>query len=335
MQNSWHDSEMLSLSPRTHTSPSLSLVIPAFNEGHHLATFVAQLLSTLDHELPALEIIIVNDGSTDHTGAVLQNLCANDPRIVGVNLSRNFGKESALSAGLENAKGDAIVLMDADGQHPPSLVLTMLEHWRQGYDVVYAVRRTRSDQTQLQVYLTGLFYRLINWGNRVQIPSDAGDFRLMSRQVVTAINSMPERNRFMKGLYAWVGYPSIALDYTPLSRVEGVSKFGLRGSFALAVTGIVAFSVAPLRLLSIVGFLLSIGAMCYGSWVVFEYFFYGIDVPGYATIVVGLMFFCGIQMLSIGVLAEYVGRIYEEVKQRPKYLIAKKTGRGLQDTTNH
>ena len=151
----------------------------------------------------------------------------------------------------------------------------------------------------------------------------------MSRPVVDSLNALPERNRFMKGLYAWVGYPSIALDYNPLNRAQGTSKFGFRGSLALAVTGIVAFSVAPLRLLSLVGFFLSIAALCYGSWVVAEYFLYGIDVPGYATIVVGLMFFSGIQMLSIGVLAEYVGRIYEEVKQRPQYLVAKRTGQGL------
>jgi glycosyltransferase involved in cell wall biosynthesis len=304
-------------------------VIPAYNEAHHLATLVGQLLSSLDHEISRLEIIIVNDGSSDHTPAVLHNLCQNDARIVGVNLSRNFGKEAALSAGLELAQGDTVVLMDADGQHPIPMVLTMLSHWRQGYDVVYAVRQTRSDQRQLQIGLTKVFYKLINWGNRVKIPADAGDFRLMSKAVVDAINAMPERNRFMKGLYAWVGYPSIALDYRPLERAQGVSKFGFRGSFSLALTGIVAFSVAPLRLLSLVGSVLALASILYGTWVIFEYFHYGIDVPGYATIVVGLMFFCGVQMLSIGVLAEYVGRIYEEVKQRPKYLIANKLGRGL------
>jgi glycosyltransferase involved in cell wall biosynthesis len=304
-------------------------VIPAYNEAHHLATLVGQLLSSLDHEISCLEIIIVNDGSSDHTPAVLHNLCQNDSRIVGVNLSRNFGKEAALSAGLELAQGDTVVLMDADGQHPIPMVLTMLSHWRQGYDVVYAVRQTRSDQRQLQIGLTKIFYKLINWGNRVKIPADAGDFRLMSKVVVDAINAMPERNRFMKGLYAWVGYPSIALDYRPLERAQGVSKFGFRGSFSLALTGIVAFSVAPLRLLSLAGSILALASILYGTWVIFEYFHYGIDVPGYATIVVGLMFFCGVQMLSIGVLAEYVGRIYEEVKQRPKYLIANKLGRGL------
>ncbi len=322
---------MHSLLPRSNAPLSLSVVVPAFNEAHYLATFINELISTLDHEINDLEVIVVNDGSSDHTQAVLTNLCSTDARIVGLNLSRNFGKESALSAGLDTAQGEVVVLMDADGQHPPHLVLTMLEHWRQGYDVVYAVRKTRSDQTHLRISLTRIFYKLINWGNRVKIPLDAGDFRLMSRRVVDSITSMPERNRFMKGLYAWVGYPSIAINYTPLNRVYGVSKFGFNDSFALAVTGIVSFSVAPLRMLTFLGFLLSFAAMCYGCWVVFEYFFYGINVPGYATIVVGLMFFSGIQMLSVGILAEYVGRIYEEVKRRPKYLVAQKTGHGLKD----
>jgi polyisoprenyl-phosphate glycosyltransferase len=317
------------LAPRTLATPSLSLVIPAFNEAHHLATLISQVLSTLDHEISALEIIVINDGSTDHTPAVLHNLCSAEPRIVAIHLSRNFGKESALSAGLDAAKGDVVVLMDADGQHPIPLILTMIEHWRQGFEVVYAVRKSRSDQSAAQIKLTQLFYTLINWGNKVQIPADAGDFRLMSRPVIEALNSMPERNRFMKGLYAWVGFPSIALDYTPLDRAQGRSKFGFKGSLALALTGMVAFSVAPLRLLSLLGFALSLAAMGYGSWVIAEYFLYGIDVPGYATIVVGLMFFSGIQLLSIGVLAEYVGRIYEEVKQRPKYLVSKKLGQGL------
>ena len=251
---------MHSLLPRSNAPLSLSVVVPAFNEAHYLATFINELISTLDHEINDLEVIVVNDGSSDHTQAVLTNLCSTDPRIVGLNLSRNFGKESALSAGLDTAQGEVVVLMDADGQHPPHLVLTMLEHWRQGYDVVYAVRKTRSDQTHLRISLTRIFYKLINWGNRVKIPLDAGDFRLMSRRVVDSITSMPERNRFMKGLYAWVGYPSIAINYTPLNRVYGVSKFGFNDSFALAVTGIVSFSVAPLRMLTFLGFLLSFAA---------------------------------------------------------------------------
>jgi glycosyltransferase involved in cell wall biosynthesis len=248
---------------------------------------------------------------------------------VGINLSRNFGKEAALMAGVDAARGEVVVLMDADGQHPVSLVADMLQRWREGSDVVYAIRRTRDDQSALHAGLTGLFYTLINMGNRVKIPPHAGDFRLMDRQVVDALKALPERNRFMKGLYAWVGFASTAIDYEPLPRAAGESSFGLRGSFALALTGVLAFSIAPLRALTLMGLLLATLSMGYGAWVVAEYFFWGINVPGYATLVVGLMFFSGIQLLSIGILAEYVGRIYEEVKQRPMYLVRQRWGAGL------
>jgi hypothetical protein len=219
--------------------------------------------------------------------------------------------------------------MDSDGQHPVSLVAEMVQRWREGSDVVYAIRRTRDDQSALHAGLTGMFYKLINAGNRVKIPAHAGDFRLMDRRVVEALKQLPERNRFMKGLYAWVGFASTAIDYEPLPRAAGESSFGLRGSFALALTGVLAFSIAPLRALTITGLMLAMLAMGYGAWVVAEYFWWGIDVPGYATLVVGMMFFSGIQLLSIGVLAEYVGRIYEEVKQRPMYLVSHRWGSGL------
>jgi glycosyltransferase involved in cell wall biosynthesis len=276
-----------------------------------------------------VELIVVDDGSRDDTAAVMQSQCALRPEVVYLKLSRNFGKEPALTAGIEAAQGDVVILMDGDGQHPVSLVPDMLEKWRTGSDVVYAVRRTRHDQSGLQIKLTSWFYKLVNFGSRVQIPANAGDFRLMDRQVVEALKRLTERNRFMKGLYAWVGFNSTAIDYEPLPRTDGKSNFGLRGSLALAFTGILAFSIAPLRALTITGLILSALALGYGVWVVGEYFITGIAVPGYATIVVGMMFFSGIQLLSIGVLAEYVGRIYEEVKQRPNYLVSQRTGLGL------
>ncbi|MDD2547064.1 MAG: glycosyltransferase, partial [Burkholderiaceae bacterium] len=189
--------------------------------------------------------------------------------------------------------------------------------------------RTRHDQSALHARLTRIFYRLINWGNRVEIPPNAGDFRLMDRNVVEALKALPERNRFMKGLYAWVGFQSTALDYEPLPRAEGQSSFRLRGAFALALTGMLAFSSMPLRALSVMGLLLSTLALGYGAWVVVEYFWLGIEVPGYATIVAGMMLLSGIQLLSVGVLAEYVGRIYEEVKQRPPYVVNERLGQGL------
>jgi hypothetical protein len=195
--------------------------------------------------------------------------------------------------------------------------------------VVYAVRATRHDQSSLQARLTGVFYRLVNWGNRVQIPPNAGDFRLMGRPVVDALNALPERNRFMKGLYAWVGFKSTAIDYEPLARGQGVSRFGWKGSISLALTGIVTFSSAPLRMLALLGLLLAMAAFTYGGWVILDYFLWGIAVPGYATIVASMMLLSGIQLLGMGILAEYVGRIYDEVKQRPSFLVQRRSGAGL------
>jgi glycosyltransferase involved in cell wall biosynthesis len=303
--------------------------MPAYNEARNLGNVVPAVLAVLRTLAAQVELIVVNDGSRDDTVDVAQVLCRQHPEVVLLDLSRNFGKESAMTAGLEAARGDVVILMDADGQHPVDLLPRMVEHWQQGLDVVYAVRSTRDDQSALHGWLTRWFYRLINWGNRVNIPAHAGDFRLMDRRVVDALNALPERNRFMKGLYAWVGFPSLALDYEPLPRQQGQSHFGLRGSFSLALTGMLAFSTAPLRLLTLAGLLIACVAMGYGLWAVIEYFVWGISVPGYATIVVSIMFFSGIQLLSLGILAEYVGRIYDEVKRRPSYVLKGRFGQGL------
>jgi len=320
---------MQAMPTRQTLMPSISCVIPAYNEGRGLGTLVPAILTALTNLSPQVELIIVDDGSRDDTTAVMQTLCAQFPQLMYLKLSRNFGKEPALTAGIDVARGDVVILMDGDGQHPMSLLPDMLAKWRAGADVVYAVRQTRHDQSSLQIRLTGWFYKLVNLGNRVQIPANAGDFRLMDRQVVDALKQLTERNRFMKGLYAWVGFNSTAIDYQPLPRADGESNFGLMGSLSLAMTGILAFSIAPLRALTLTGLMLSVIALGYGLWVVGEYFILGIDVPGYATIVVGMMFFSGIQLLSIGILAEYVGRIYEEVKQRPNYLVSQRLGQGL------
>ena len=323
------DAHDLNPSDRFQYTPTLTCVMPAYNEGKNLGTLVPKVLSALQTLGSQVEIVLVNDGSRDDTAQVIQALCALHREVVGINLSRNFGKEAALTAGIDAARGEVVVLMDSDGQHPVSLVTEMVQRWREGADVVYAIRRTRDDQSALHASLTGMFYKLINMGNRVKIPAHAGDFRLMDRRVVDALKALPERNRFMKGLYAWVGFASIAIDYEPLPRAAGESSFGLRGSFALALTGVLAFSIAPLRALTMLGLMLATIALGYGAWVVAEYFLWGIRVPGYATLVVGMMFFSGIQLLSIGVLAEYVGRIYEEVKQRPMYLVSHQWGTGL------
>jgi glycosyltransferase involved in cell wall biosynthesis len=294
-----------------------------------LARVVPRVLQVLTGLADAVELIVVDDGSRDDTVQTVRALARAHPQVVLLRLSRNFGKEAALTAGLEAARGDVVVLMDADGQHPPALLPQMLARWREGADVVYAVRRTRHDQTVLYAGLAGLFYRFVNWGNRVEIPAHAGDFRLMDRKVVRALMQLPERNRFMKGLYAWVGFQSTAIDYEPLPREDGRSHFGLRGAFKLALTGMISFSTAPLHLIAALGLLLAVASIGYGAVVVFQYFYEGIAVPGYATIVVSMMLLFGIQLLSLGVLAEYVGRIYEEVKRRPAYLIDQREGGGL------
>jgi polyisoprenyl-phosphate glycosyltransferase len=295
---------------------------------------VPHVLEALLALSPQVELVIVNDGSRDATEQVLNDLCAKHPQLLALNLSRNFGKEAAITAGLEAAQGDVVFIMDADGQHPTNLLPEMLQKWQQGSDVVYAVRQNRDDQSWMHVTFTQLFYKLINWRSRVKIPANAGDFRLMDRQVVDALAKMPERNRFMKGLYAWVGFNCTAIDYEPLPRADGQTNFGFRGALSLAVTGLLAFSVAPLRIVSYFGLFLATAAIGYGIYIVFDYFWFGATTPGFATVVVGMMLLSGIQLMSIGILSEYIGRIYEEVKQRPAYLIQSKIGAGLTTKPN-
>ena len=313
--------------------PSISCVFPAFNEAGNLQALVPEALALLAGLSGRVEVIVVDDGSQDDTAHVMKMLCKTHPDVISLTLSRNFGKEAALTAGIDAARGEVVILMDADGQHPPSLLPLMLQKWEQGFDVVYALRKTRDDQSSLQVSLTAKFYKLVNWGSRVTIPADAGDFRLMDRRVVEALKSLPERNRFMKGLYAWVGFSSTAIDYEPLPRISGNTNFGLRNSLSLALTGLVAFSSTPLRALTWLGLAVSLASLAYGLLIIVKVFLIGIEVPGYASIMVAMMFLSGIQLLSIGVLAEYVGRIYEEVKRRPTYLISDRDGTGLGSVT--
>jgi polyisoprenyl-phosphate glycosyltransferase len=205
----------------------------------------------------------------------------------------------------------------------------MVQKWREGHDMVYSVRSSRTDQSRLHGVLTGYFYRLVNWRNRVQIPAHAGDYRLMDRRVVQALALLPERHRFMKGLYAWVGFKTTSIEYEPQARLAGLSHFRFRSSLSLALTGMVAFSTAPLRALAYTGLAMAAFALVFALWVLVEYLWLGISVPGYATIVIGMMLFSGLQLLGIGVLAEYVGRLYDEVKQRPLYLVGSRLGEGL------
>jgi len=306
-------------------SPSVSCVLPAFNEAGTLNAMLAALSDELRQHFERWEIIVVNDGSSDDTEIqVAPWLRGRNVRYVS--LSRNFGKEAALTAGLDRARGDLVLLMDADLQHPPALVADMLRAWREGADMVYTVRATRDDESWLKKLGTRIFYRVVNVGSAVPIPANAGDFRLLDRAVVDALKSLPERNRFMKGLYAWVGFRSVGVPYEPNERHAGESSFSMRGLSRLAITGVTAFTNAPLRLWSAVGATIAVGAILGGLWFIIEHYTFGADVPGWATLAVSMMFFSGVQLLSIGILGEYVGRIFDEVKQRPVYLVRHDSG---------
>jgi len=307
--------------------PAISCVVPAFNEADNLALLLRGLTQQLASLSEQWEVIVVDDGSRDATSAMMAPWLA-QPGVRYVRLSRNFGKEAALTAGIDRAEGDVVLLMDADLQHPATLVPQMLDAWTQGADMVCAARASRADESWAKRLGTWIFYRLVNFHSAVPIPVDAGDFRLMDRRVVDALKSLPERNRFMKGLYAWVGFHSVIIPYAPLERHAGASSFSIRRLTRLAFTGVTAFTNAPLRLWSALGIVVALCAIAFGIWIVIEYFVYGNNVPGWATLVTGMMFFSGVQLLSIGILGEYVGRIFDEVKQRPVYLVGSEVGRG-------
>jgi glycosyltransferase involved in cell wall biosynthesis len=311
--------------PRGEAAPSISCVVPAYNESQNLPHLLAALGAQLRQLTDRWEIIVVDDGSRDNSLAALAPWL-DGAGVVCLALSRNFGKEAALGAGLDHARGDVVITMDADLQHPVSLLPAMLAYWREGSDMVYAVRSDRSEESVLKRLGARLFYSLLHLGSSIEIPPHAGDFRLMDRCVVDALCALSERTRFMKGLYAWVGYRARPIEFTPPPRFAGRSGFGMRALFSLAASGITAFSNLPLRLASALGSMLAVLAIAYGAWVAIDHFMHGGDVAGWATIVVSLMFFSGMQLLFIGVLGEYLGRVYEEVKMRPRYIVARRLG---------
>ena len=307
--------------------PSISCVVPAFNEADNLSPLLSGLTAQLDQLTERWEVIVVDDGSRDATPAAMVPWLLR-PGVRYVRLSRNFGKEAALTAGIDRAVGDVVLLMDADLQHPATLVPEMLTAWLQGADMVCAARDSRADERFVKRLGTALFYALVNRNSMVQIPVDAGDFRLMDRRVANALKALPERNRFMKGLYAWVGFRTVIIPYTPHERFSGTSSFSTRRLARLAFTGVTAFTNAPLRLWSALGAGIAAIALGYGCWIVIDHFIFGGDVPGWATLVAGTMFLSGVQLLSIGILGEYIGRIFDEVKQRPVYVVGMEAGQG-------
>ncbi|MFZ2268792.1 MAG: glycosyltransferase family 2 protein [Azonexus sp.] len=303
--------------------PLISVIVPAYNEEAVLAAFHARL-SALFHQLPAYrcEMIFVNDGSSDRTQEIIDELCACDRRVASVNLSRNFGKEIAMTAGFDHARGDAVIVIDADLQDPPELILDFVSEWEKGFDIVYAMRTHRDGETWLKKATASAFYKVMDQlSGKVKIPRDTGDFRLMSRRSVDALLQLREQHRFMKGLFAWVGFPSKAIKYRRDPRAAGETKFNYWKLWNFALEGITSFTIAPLKFATYLGLLTASLAFVYGLWIIGKTLFLGHDVPGYPSLMVTMLFLGGVQLFFIGVLGEYLGRIFGETKQRPLYFV--------------
>jgi len=304
-------------------APLISVVIPVKNEEQGIVPFVERVSKILDGIAPdeGWEILFVDDGSTDQTLAAIIAANLREPRVRALSLSRNFGKEAALSAGLDHARGQAVIPMDVDMQDPPEVLPEMVAKWRDGYEMVFGVRRCRDSDSFAKRLTAGLYYRAHNAVSQDKIPENAGDFRLLDRKVVEVIRKLPERNRFMKGLFAWAGFRQAAVEYDRVEREVGKTKFNYWKLWTLALDGITSSSTAPLRIWSYVGASIALFAMAYSGFIAVRTLFYGISVPGYASIMVSVLFLGGVQLISLGVLGEYVGRILTETKQRPLYVV--------------
>lgn len=300
----------------------ISIILPAFNESEALGMVIPSIVAALPGEL--IEIVVVDDGSTDATRATVLAMTRDYP-LRYLRFSRNFGKEAALSAGIHAAQGQAVIMMDADGQHPPELLARFLERWRSGAEIVSGVQKTRLD-TPPKRLAKRLYYRLMAAGSSITIPPDAGDFRLLDRKVVDALKMLPERKRFMKGLYSWVGFRTELIPFVTKPRAAGETKYGWMQLFSLGLTGMTAFTIAPLRLVSIVGLIISVTSFLFGLYLLLEFFLDGNQLAGWATLAVGMMFFSGLQLLALGLISEYLAGMFEEVKQRPLYIVAEDIG---------
>jgi glycosyltransferase involved in cell wall biosynthesis len=304
----------------------LSVVVPMFNEERNIEHFFEVLLDVMDSLEITYEIICINDGSIDQTLERLLSYHNDNSRIKIINLSRNFGKEAALTAGLRYASGKAVVPIDADLQDPPELIKTFIEEWRKGVDVVYAVRTKRHGDSFAKRFTANMFYSVINFFSKTPIPKNTGDFRIMDRRVVEVINRLPERTRFMKGLFAWVGFKQVAVYYDREPRYAGKTKWNYWKLWNYALDGITVFSTSALKFWSYLGMVISLLAFLYGGYLVSRTLIYGMDVPGYASIMVSILFLGGLQLVSLGIIGEYLGRVYSEVKKRPLYIVSEVYG---------
>lgn len=304
---------------------TISIIIPCFNESACLQLFFNELQTVCNnYSIYNYEFIFVNDGSSDASSELLNRLASSDNRVTVLEFSRNFGKEAALTAGFQVSNGDMVIPIDADLQHPPHIIFDLIDRYNKGdVDVVIALRNSRETESWLYKKATTFFYHIENIISDCDMPRDAGDFRLMSREVVEALCALPEKRRFMKGLYAWVGFRTATIRYDVKERIAGTSKFSFLKLLSLATNGILDFSVVPLRIWMFLGMIISGCTLIYGIYIVIKTFIFGIDIPGYASLITTLLFLGGIQLISIGVLGEYIGRIYTEIKGRPTYIIKK------------
>lgn len=310
----------LALTP-TAERPYLSVVAPVFNEQEVLPEFHRRLSVVLDGLSGAAEVVYVNDGSRDGTLEVLNRLHAEDPRVAIVNLSRNFGKEIALTAGLDHSRGEAVAVIDSDLQDPPELIPKLLQRCREGYDVVYATRTSRAGESFVKKLTARLFYRVIRSVSRVEIPADTGDFRVLSRRAVDELCRLREYHRYMKGLFAWIGYRQTSVPYRRDPRFAGTTKWNYLKLWNFALEGITSFTIAPLKAATYVGFVTAAIAMLYAAWIVYKTLRYGDPVAGYPSLVTIVLLLGGLQLMTLGIIGEYLGRMFNETKKRPLYLV--------------
>lgn len=301
--------------------PTLSVIVPAYNEAEVLDELHRRLAAVIDGLGVTAEVIYVNDGSRDATLDILYRLRTADPRVAVLNLSRNFGKEIAMTAGLDHSRGEATVIIDADLQDPPELIPELMARWGQGYDVVYATRLSRDGESFLKKLSARYFYRVVGGMSPIEIPKDTGDFRLLSRRAVDALCRLREQHRFMKGLFAWIGYRQTAVTYHRDRRSAGATKWNYHKLWGFAIEGITSFSTAPLKVASYVGLVTAMTAFIYASWIIYKTLRYGDPVAGYPSLMVAVLFLGGVQLAAIGVLGEYLGRMFNETKGRPLYLV--------------
>lgn len=306
---------------RGDRSPLVSLIVPVLNEAEAIPIFLSSVAGVLEQRGLQYEVVFVDDGSADDTLPVLEEACKSRPHVRVVSFTRNFGKEAAISAGLDFARGDVVIPMDVDLQDPPELIPDFVGLWRQGYDVVYGIRGNRDADSFLKRSSSIGFYRMFNRFSSTKLPENAGDFRLLDRRVVDVLRRLPERTRFMKGLYAWVGFRATSLSYVRPARCAGTTKWKAWSLWNFALEGFCGFSTLPLRAWSYIGLGIAMCAFIYAAFIAIRTFVLGVDVPGYASIVTSIMFFSGMQLITLGVIGEYVGRLFQEAKSRPLYIV--------------